>query len=968
MKIIISENQYKKVFDNDFLIVSEQKIIMDGWTKSGSAPEKINYGVNELNTYTACRPRGEIVAGIPGYTDWDWCKAKKLGDPYMGAVTYEYNGKKVTIKDFNSRAEDDGTYSYGLSSLDSRFINPTSEKNIINNAIRTYNSVNSSWNRLKKIGNWDGEVYNLVKFSNSKSKLEEAFNNPYSDGIGIGNTNLLWPGDLIKEYFKLKSVVEDDILSVLSQERFKKEQIELGERYKLSLKRWKEDYKKWEQRFGEQYNKIQNSIKNTINSKNIAFSIEDYRNNLWRDQDSNEPSKYRPNYVNNLLTNNTYQSDLENDPKPVDWDSLLKELESQIGEIKLPRKLTKKESIQKFQNWLDKNYPTQWTTTGKPLNKKTPGYGTFEPQTTKAWKKYGPVYYYELNGKIKPPPPKPKEPEIRELAQRQMGEKSNLEQVVETYLHIIQASANHNERFESQSASKYKEYCDRPVATSRKPREYDDDRGNLNSHYKHTFNYVCDTKKLGGVWWYSGGKNLGSCGCVNNPTTPVVFDKVWRYNMSEIVEYGATQNDIRSLWEKTVDWADKCVGDWHCVADIASIAVLFIPVPGLNVALSAAIDGISAAGYVIEGDEGWELNAGLTLVGALFSGAEALKFTNRALKGGLKNVKWTKALGEMTTELNNKAFKNTLEGMTKSEAADVWSKKLRDLVSEYSSKEIKQLTDVIDSFQKMDKLIINDLEKIMKNMVNLTPKEKEILQLLTKQGVKESKLIKFAKEVKNADFDIKKVLSNYIPKFSTKDALIQASLFSGIQVFGEDIGEGLREFSDTIKRFTGQKIDPTRILSQIDSNPNDPSSIALKKALTDSFAYHFLSNMIDIETRLGMGNLLSKYNIKVDKDIRDIVFNGMESITGKEILEKTQSWLKEIWDNEKKMVKENKSEEEIKKYIVDNYMEIVDLLEKAPEEDKLLYLFDNLEKEEKKNEKLNPADYENLLIYFPELF
>ena len=93
MKIIISENQYKKVFDNDFLIVSEQKITMDGWTKSGSAPGKINYGVNELNTYKSCRPRGEIVAGIPG-TDWDWCKAKQSGDPYMGAVTYEYNGKK----------------------------------------------------------------------------------------------------------------------------------------------------------------------------------------------------------------------------------------------------------------------------------------------------------------------------------------------------------------------------------------------------------------------------------------------------------------------------------------------------------------------------------------------------------------------------------------------------------------------------------------------------------------------------------------------------------------------------------------------------------------------------------------------------------------------------------------------------------------------------------------------------------
>ena len=238
MKIIISETQYKKVFDNDFLIISEQEVdgisgaaistpkLGSGWIQNSTAPGKINYGINELNTYVACRPKGNIVAGIPG-PDWDWCKARQYGDPHMGAVTYEYNGKMVTIKDFNSRAEDDGRYSYDvggniLSSTYDVLLNPKSEKNIINNAIGTYNSVYSSWNRLRKLGNWDGLACNLLTFSNSKSKLEEVFNNPYSSGIGIGNTNLLWPGDLIKEYFKLKTVVEEDILSIWGQEAFKK--------------------------------------------------------------------------------------------------------------------------------------------------------------------------------------------------------------------------------------------------------------------------------------------------------------------------------------------------------------------------------------------------------------------------------------------------------------------------------------------------------------------------------------------------------------------------------------------------------------------------------------------------------------------------------------------------------------------------------------------------------------------------
>ena len=206
-----------------------------------------------------------------------------------------------------------------------------------------------------------------------------------------------------------------------------------------------------------------------------------------------------------------------------------------------------------------------------------------------------------------------------------------------------------------------------------------------------------------------------------------------------------------------------------------------------------------------------------------------------------------------------------------------------------------------------------------------------------------------------------------MPRFANKEALIQAGLFAGVQVYGEEIGKKLKQALDTIKKFTGQDISPEKLMNQIDKNPNDVSSLGLKKGLEDIGESYFLYNMIDIEGK-AIAKLLTKYDIDVNKNIRDIVFNGMNSITGKLILTNTKDWLKEIWDNEKKMVSENKTKEEIKNYISEEYNGIIDLLENAPEEDKLDYLFDNLEQEEKNNEKLNPADYENLGEFFPEVF
>ena len=56
----------------------------------------------------------------------------------------------------------------------------------------------------------------------------------------------------------------------------------------------------------------------------------------------------------------------------------------------------------------------------------------------------------------------------------------------------------------------------------------------------------CDDYNLGGTWFYSGGKNLGSCGCVHNPEKPLEVGE-FKYNMSAIVQNGVKTNEPRNL-------------------------------------------------------------------------------------------------------------------------------------------------------------------------------------------------------------------------------------------------------------------------------------------------------------------------------------------------------------------------------------------------------------------------------------
>jgi len=939
MKIIISEAQYQHLFNKDILNIFEQKV--DGISGAAILSNSPDAG---YRTYL----RTSGVGDVSSEGEWTWLSKSKAPE----SMSFSLNPKN-SIKGNADRIK-----------LAFKFW----DDDKINNNIRTYNSVASEWNQLKVLGDWSGKVLNLNAEAIDNYGLETIsnwFNTPYkTPGVGIENTNLFYTEGLIKDYFNLLNKLEDDFRTQLKQTLFIKKQEELKEEYNKKVREWEKEWDKWYKIYGKKYDELMSVILDVENSQRTAEYINWDKNSLANVADNtrvdNSYLNFNPVYTE-YNSDDIYNSDVEEN-NIINHVQILQELNDKIGEIKIPQKLTKIENIKKFQDWLDKNYP-KWTASGGPLNKKIPGYGNFGPRTKKAWKYYGASYWYDIKGMIKPPPPKPIPFKIKDLTSRVMEEKSNAENTLDLWLHIIEATTEHNKRFQSQSDTKYREFCSKSISSSRAitpelqnvrdaskgmgfeiPFVHDwlyGELDELDQGGTETFFKICDDYNLGGTWFYSGGKNLGSCGCVHNPEKPLEVGK-FKYNMSAIVQNGVQTNDIRSGWEKFTDWAEDCIGDYHCVADIASIAVLFIPVPGLNVALSAAIDLANATSYMIEGKEGWQVDASLTLLGAIFTGVEALKFSKNALKGGYKSAKWAEALGKSVKELGGAEFK----GLTKAKAAEKWKKVMKETLGDLSAADLKQLDDVLSAFQKMDKAIIDDYAKIANELGKLNKVEKEAFdKILTKAKKDPSKLTKFAKDIEASNYNIKKVLSKYSIRYNTKQAFIQATIFGVLQSKSSEIAEWLVEAVGDLTRLTGLPVDKWVGLT-IDANPNDAASQRIKTLFEDMDGYHYFANGINISAPY-ISKLLIKYGINIDKDIKDIVFNGVKSITDNQILEIILMEIDDITRQEKKMVENGNTKEEIKKYITDEYNNILKFVEKESKNNELLEL---LKKESEKDE------------------
>ncbi len=315
---------------------------------------------------------------------------------------------------------------------------------------------------------------------------------------------------------------------------------------------------------------------------------------------------------------------------------------------------------------------------------------------------------------------------------------------------------------------------------------------------------------------------------------------------------GKSVGDIRSTWKKIEDWTTDCVTDWHCIADIASIvAIAFGP---MGILVSGLIDLVSAIGYVAEGDEGWELNAGLTAIGALGGLGEAIKLAN-------KGPKFASKLGEL-----GKIVDGAGTDLIKLEKDIVdWSKTL-------NPDELKMFDDFTDLSNKLNtpeyQKLIKDLNAQSKN---LDVTQKGVLSNLFKNEDPK----KIQQLFDESGQDLSKMVNKY--NKGVKQFIIQGTLFAGLYVYSEDIAKGLQNL------YLNYGFDPLGIFKEngkIDTEEISPdySDILSNKEKIDLLEEKLKNSgfinqqTYDIETKL-----LTDYTLKISEILKGNYTNNLKN-------------------------------------------------------------------------------------------
>jgi hypothetical protein len=385
--------------------------------------------------------------------------------------------------------------------------------------------------------------------------------------------------------------------------------------------------------------------------------------------------------------------------------------------------------------------------------------------------------------------------------------------------------------------------------------------GGAGAKVNETFTWKQACSKNGGIFMYpaqseeneDGIKRKGFidgraiCCCVNPKGDATVTIKGAESNYQATINIekwcGKSTGSILSGWDKIDQWAQDCIEDWHCIADIASIVVMGIGPYGILI--SGIIDAISAAGYVIEGKEGWKLNAGLTMLGAFGGLAEAGKL----LKYGSK---FTARLEDLT-----KALKMVDGDPIKSRQI------LRDFAKTLSTEEAKQFKnfgkvansrEIIEKFGKSGEFTneYNKLDKMQKGIFAEMLKKETPLNL--------EKL--YTKSNKN----LSKMVNAY--NKGIKQVIIQGGLFAGMYVYSEELGKALKSLYDN----TG--FDPLGIFTsngEVDTNQLSPdfTNIISNKEKIDSLASNLSkSGFINLDKFKEETDLLTNFYLNIQQIIK----------------------------------------------------------------------------------------------------
>jgi hypothetical protein len=208
-----------------------------------------------------------------------------------------------------------------------------------------------------------------------------------------------------------------------------------------------------------------------------------------------------------------------------------------------------------------------------------------------------------------------------------------------------------------------------------------------------------------------------------------------------------------------------CSQDIHCLIDVASVAVLAIP--GIGIALSAAIDIGHSGWYVYEyknattsEEKQAALIAGtLTLFGGIFGGGLAM--SNRLVKEAAANPNIYKHASEL---IDIARSKKKFDAST-----------LVDLNKKYklTAKEVETSTKIIDQIKQIDPSLVNRYAEGLKAInESLNMVQRAELKKILKDNVT------FETIMKNSNKDIVVSLKKYMNTKAGKEAMIEGGLFA----------------------------------------------------------------------------------------------------------------------------------------------------------------------------------------------
>ena len=300
----------------------------------------------------------------------------------------------------------------------------------------------------------------------------------------------------------------------------------------------------------------------------------------------------------------------------------------------------------------------------------------------------------------------------------------------------------------------------------------------------------CANKTEKGVFVYNTQAGY-MCGCINETSNRDGYlTQHGNFSKQDLLGWSKQFKDYKKenapgFLENLGEWVTTCVGDYHCLLDVASILALAIP--GVGLAVSAGLDFVNAASYGVEAataDNSADRNASilagmLTLVGGIAGGG--VKQTRKIVKYGSKNPKIYNYADEVLERIKKevpqtkKVPKHTNMLGTPKKIPDDIAKIYIETAEKYGLSESDFLiaNDLIREFAKIDIFVANKYTKAMKELESKVGKGN-----LTMVG----KNKKFQSMVVENNGDVITALNKFMRSKAWKEAAFEASLFATIEV------------------------------------------------------------------------------------------------------------------------------------------------------------------------------------------